>query len=393
MTTDLDTYQCLERTLYAIKAQIERQPAFDDMVAALARDGLTLDALRATIRPPVDADLHSHSNYSDGNLPPRKIVWLAKLLGLRAVAVTDHDSVLGVPEAVAEGRALGVRVVPGVEFSTGRSGCEILAYFPDADAFVEFLQTDRAQPFLAYLKSIQDQIHEDTVRVIDDVNAFLASHGVGQDAPVTEEELGAWFSGQKPYYPGTTAVLGLKRLPRALRDELDIHDPREFNTQVVSPAMKRIKAERGGVKLDGVAAVFDQIEAVRRAGARCITALAHPLELKTKGKMARPEVEPFVADLVQRYGLDGLEVNNSRDSADDSAYWRAMADSIDAIAPHPLVRLCFSSDFHVLAPGLATGEITLGYGMLDESPEHRQGNLQACMSVDDLLYRMDQFSR
>ena len=48
----------------------------------------------------------------------------------------------------------------------------------------------------------------------------------------------------------------------------------------------------------------------------------------------------------------------------------------------------YSSDFHVLAPGLATGEITLGFGLLDERPEFRQGNLRPQTSPEELLEAM-----
>ena len=212
--------------------------------------------------------------------------------------------------------------------------------------------------------------------------------------------LGEWFSGRKPYYPGTAAVLGLKRLPLKLRDELDIHDPREFNTRVVSPAFKRLKETRGPDHAHGLDDVFRQVEDLRRHGVRCITALAHPRELETKGEMRRDHIEPFVVELLERFGLDGLEVNNSRDSAEDSVFWSRLADRLDAgirsgavAAHHAMVRLCFSSDFHVLAPGLATGEITLGYGMLDESVGHRRGNLSARIEADELLRLVESEAR
>ena len=62
-------------------------------------------------------DLHTHSSYSDGSLPPRQLVQLAKKRRLRAIALTDHDTVAGVEEALEAGDELGVEVVPGVEIS------------------------------------------------------------------------------------------------------------------------------------------------------------------------------------------------------------------------------------------------------------------------------------
>lgn len=78
-------------------------------------------------------DLHVHTTYSDGLMTPGEVVVAARSLELRAVAITDHDSVSGIDEALERGRALGVEVVPGVEMSTGVSGedVHILGYLLD----------------------------------------------------------------------------------------------------------------------------------------------------------------------------------------------------------------------------------------------------------------------
>ncbi|MEO0085313.1 MAG: PHP domain-containing protein [candidate division WOR-3 bacterium] len=78
-------------------------------------------------------DLHVHTTYSDGLMAPGEVVVTARSLGLRAVAITDHDSVSGIDEAMERGKALGVEVVPGVEMSTGVSGedVHILGYLLD----------------------------------------------------------------------------------------------------------------------------------------------------------------------------------------------------------------------------------------------------------------------
>jgi predicted metal-dependent phosphoesterase TrpH len=62
-------------------------------------------------------DLHVHSAASDGSYAPAEVVRLAKEGGLAAFALTDHDTVDGLPEAVAAGARYGVEVVPGVEIS------------------------------------------------------------------------------------------------------------------------------------------------------------------------------------------------------------------------------------------------------------------------------------
>lgn len=62
-------------------------------------------------------DLHVHSTFSDGTKTPSELVKLAKEKGISAVAVTDHDTVKGVEEAVKAGCDSGVEVIPGIEFS------------------------------------------------------------------------------------------------------------------------------------------------------------------------------------------------------------------------------------------------------------------------------------
>ncbi|WP_281891072.1 PHP domain-containing protein [Paenibacillus sp. YYML68] len=73
----------------------------------------------------LEADLHTHTIASDGTGTPTHNVRLALDAGLSAVAITDHDTVGGVEEALEAGRELGITVVPGVEISTAVDGCDI----------------------------------------------------------------------------------------------------------------------------------------------------------------------------------------------------------------------------------------------------------------------------
>lgn len=78
-------------------------------------------------------DLHTHTNASDGTGTPADNVRLAQEAGLEAVAITDHDTVAGLEEALLEGKRRGVTVVPGVEISTISEGRDIhvLGYYID----------------------------------------------------------------------------------------------------------------------------------------------------------------------------------------------------------------------------------------------------------------------
>ena len=75
-----------------------------------------------------------HTLASDGSDTPVDVVRMAAELGLRAIAVTDHDTFAGLPEAIEAGARYGVEVVPGVELSTIYDGVEVhvLGYYMDA---------------------------------------------------------------------------------------------------------------------------------------------------------------------------------------------------------------------------------------------------------------------
>lgn len=80
-------------------------------------------------------DLHTHSIKSDGSMTPAEVVREAKKAGLSAIALSDHDTVDGVKEAVEEGKRIGVEVVPAIEFSVqSATETHILAYYLDIDS-------------------------------------------------------------------------------------------------------------------------------------------------------------------------------------------------------------------------------------------------------------------
>ncbi|MDY3553210.1 PHP domain-containing protein [Gemmata sp. JC717] len=84
----------------------------------------------AHLTAPASADLHTHTTASDGDFTPSQVVALARQARLAAVAITDHDTLAGVPEA-QRAAAGAIEVVPGVEISTSFAGREfhLLGYF------------------------------------------------------------------------------------------------------------------------------------------------------------------------------------------------------------------------------------------------------------------------
>jgi predicted metal-dependent phosphoesterase TrpH len=78
-------------------------------------------------------DLHTHSTASDGALTPAELIARAAERGVRIQALADHDTLLGVAEAVAEGERRGVRVIPATELNTESEwgDVHVLGYFVD----------------------------------------------------------------------------------------------------------------------------------------------------------------------------------------------------------------------------------------------------------------------
>ncbi len=75
-------------------------------------------------------DLHTHSTASDGSFSPGELVRHAWENGLSAVALTDHDTVSGIEEALEMGKALGIEVIPGIEIGLEfKPEMHMLGYF------------------------------------------------------------------------------------------------------------------------------------------------------------------------------------------------------------------------------------------------------------------------
>lgn len=107
-------------------------------------------------------DLHAHSVFSDGTLTPTELVVLAEELKLGAVALTDHNTVLGLPEFLAAARGKQVEAVPGVEFSVdyGSQELHILAlyirpeHYGAAMAIADEMQENKRKSNIALVEAL-----------------------------------------------------------------------------------------------------------------------------------------------------------------------------------------------------------------------------------------------
>lgn len=368
----LTDYNSLAAFLFALADEVRRHQNLDSLQEALALRGYDAPWRKAHLHPPAEADLHLHSNASDGMPTPAEVVLTAAILGLRAFGLVDHDSVDGVNEAFTAAARLNLGFWPGMELSTGRSGLEVLLYWPCAAEAAAFLAAPAAAPLHDYLRRAKDRTQRRAEAALAAANRFLRDLDPAADRPITLDELGAWYRGRLPYYPGTVAGRTLARLTPAERARTGLHDPRQVYTEVI---LARLEQDT-----DRLADVLALIQYLRRAGPPCLAALAHPRELLTKGRMSLAEVRAFFLSLAEQESLDGLEVNNSRDSAEDSTAWMDLLDEANrarsARNRPPLLGFWFSSDSHMLAPGTASAEFTPGYGRLDEGEAFRGGNLR-----------------
>jgi len=97
-------------------------------------------------------DLHTHTTASDGSDSPAEVIRLAVTSGLKAIAVTDHDTVAGIPEALEASAKLGIELLPGAELSVqiAHGTLHILAYLvdpgsPELNGVLKEVQSARAK--------------------------------------------------------------------------------------------------------------------------------------------------------------------------------------------------------------------------------------------------------
>ena len=214
-------------------------------------------------------DLHLHTTHSDGSCTPTEIIGLAHQAGVTALAITDHDIMTGVTEAVAAGQACGIEVIPGVEVSStaGSSELHILGYFLD------WQDSDLSER----LKTLRNGRHRRNPLIIERLQLL------GID--ITYDEVRALAGSDSVGRPHIARVLMDKRVVASAKEAFDrflaegkpAYVPRELPSP--AEAIRWIKAARG------------------------LAVLAHPTWVKV--------TEQPLIDLVRQLksdGLDGVEV-------------------------------------------------------------------------------------
>ncbi len=278
-------------------------------------------------------DLQLHSTRSDGTDSPAELIDIAAQLGVQVLAVTDHDSVLGVDEAMAAATGKGIRVIPALEFSTLNQrqrdllDINILAY--------GIRHTD--PELLATVRRVIDSRVEQKILQVE----RLQSYGV--DVPV--DEVLADAGG----VPGRVHIarIALLRNPDKFTSINDV-----FAQYLATDAPNSTYVERSfSLSVDAA------IELTHQAGG--IAVLAHP------GSYTRvQDIDSAVRRLVDM-GLDGIEVrytyaqNRGHRGASEAAVNQVIA-HFDRLADENGLLKTGGSDYHgATKPGIVPGQAGL----------------------------------
>lgn len=213
-------------------------------------------------------DLHTHTTASDGQYTPSQLAKLGRARGLSVLAVTDHDTIAGVDEAMEAGGQCGLRVVRGVELSAREHpNFHILGYgFRDGE-------TELAR-LCEQFRAGRD---ERKYKIVD----FLREKGVEIDL----SEVEALAGGEVIARPHFAQVMARHGYVSTNREAFDRYlDTEEFRQRV-----KRFKADARTC-----------VEAVHAAGG--VASLAHPYQMG----LPDDELEALVKQLTD-WGLDAME--------------------------------------------------------------------------------------
>ena len=262
-------------------------------------------------------DLHVHSICSDGSMTPSELVDLAIEKGLSAFALTDHDTVDGIPEALTRAEYYAshdklIEVIPGIEFSTEYLGKDIHIVGIDIDYEADF--------FKKYLTDFVNARIERNKKMCQNLQ------NVGID--ISYERLTA-------EYPGS--VITRAHYARFLHDHGYTSSMKEAFERYVGDHTKYFVPRE---KVTPVQAV----ELILKAGG--IPILAHPV-IYGLGKTA---LETLVAQLKEA-GLIGIEAVYSTYTPSDERDIKALALKYD-------LAISGGSDFH----GKAKPDIDLAVG-------------------------------
>ena len=257
-----------------------------------------------------EIDLHIHTTASDGTCTPREVVRLAAERGLKAIAITDHDTILGHAEAISAGMDYGVEVVPGIEVSTKYGvSVHILGYY-----------LENLIPLLADIVGDRDRRNEKMA-------ALMAADGLPVSYAAMKKRFGEVIG--RPHFGRILVELGL--------------------AESINDAFARFvdRGQRYYVPRT-IISIETSVESIAASGG--VPVLAHPFQYKKTDAELRELIE-----LCMDHGLRGMECRYSGYDAGQIAYLEKLAEEYGLIKTG-------GSDFH----GDNKPHIQLGTGISGE---------------------------
>jgi predicted metal-dependent phosphoesterase TrpH len=273
---------------------------------------------RATHPAERSADLQLHSSASDGSDPPSEVVRRAAALGFAAIALTDHDTMEGVPEAAAAAEAMGVELIPACELST-------------------LDENDRQIDLLVYGVSPADA----------EFRALLArvrGGRLGRAFAMVQRmnDLGYSVSWDRVQEIAGSENVGRPHVARAMVEAGVVPDMKSAFTEAFIADGGRCYVQRVKISPE---------EAIRSVHAACgVVVTAHP------GRTGLTDQE--VAALVA-WGLDGIEVHYPRHRPAEVARFERLA------SEHELLVTGGSDDHGAINEGRLMGRIRLPYPFVE----------------------------
>jgi len=274
-------------------------------------------------------DLHVHSTASDGSLSPLKIIERAKEIGLRAVAITDHDTIEGSAEA------LGYPPLPSLEIL---SGIEISAHVPSGTMHI-----------LGYLLRLDDSSLRQTLKRVQEARA-------NRNIKIVErlQELGVPIQ-----YDELTAVSGGGQIGRPHIAQVLVH---KGAARSVDEAFRRFLRKGGAAYVSRYRLLpGEAIQMILRAGG--VPVLSHPFTLDVKDE---GDLEGLLVDL-KGAGLKGMEVYYPEHGRERTTQYERLA------RRHGLV-MTGGTDFHGEAKprvemGIGRGDLRIPYQLVEKLKE------------------------
>jgi len=268
-----------------------------------------------------EADLHVHTIYSDSTFSPQEVVVTAHEVGLSCIAITDHDAVGGVEEAIDYGKKVGIEVIPGVELTAEYNDTEIhiLGYFIDYKSswFLEKLQ---------HLRETRRKRFFQMVEKLKNFNISLDAEKIIRQNPFAS--IGRLHLAQELYRKGYVSSI-----KEAFRLYIGEGRPCYVKKERLSPQ--------------------EAITMIRKLGG--ISVVAHPY------LMGDDNVIPVLV----KEGIEGIEVYHSEHPL--SAQIRYMS-----IAQNYNLLITGGSDCHGLGKGkVLLGKVRISYNLVEKLKEYK----------------------